>query len=191
MIHKGTQKLDTNRLSLEKFKLEDSKAAFKNWVNDSDVTKYLTWNPHGDLSITNSLINLWINEYKNYDNYNWVIHLKEENEAIGNITVVEIDEENKSCGIGYCISKKYWGKGIMTESLKAVIDYLFEEVDFNKITARHDTRNGASGKVMVKSKMKYVETLKDIEIPNDKGVCDVKIYEISKDEWEKSRNITD
>lgn len=191
MIHKGTQKLDTNRLSLEKFKLEDSKAAFKNWVNDPEVTKYLTWNPHGDLSVTNSLINLWINEYKNRDNYNWAINLKDENEVIGSIAVVEIDEENKSCDIGYCMSKKYWGKGIMTESLKAVIDYLFEEVDFNKITARHDTRNGASGKVMVKSKMKYVETLKDIEIPNDKGVCDVKIYEISKEEWEKARNIID
>ncbi|MBM7834894.1 GNAT family N-acetyltransferase [Clostridium sardiniense] len=191
MIHKGTQRIYTNRLSLEKFKLEDSKAAFKNWVNDPEVTKYLTWNPHGDLSVTNSLINLWINEYKNRDNYNWAINLKDENEVIGSIAVVEIDEENKSCDIGYCMSKKYWGKGIMTESLKAVIDYLFEEVDFNKITARHDTRNGASGKVMAKSGMEYVETLKDIEIPNDKGVCDVKIYEISKEEWEKARNIID
>ncbi|MGG7076593.1 GNAT family N-acetyltransferase [Clostridium sardiniense] len=189
MIHKGTQRIDTNRLLLEKFKLEDSKAAFKNWVNDPEVTKYLTWNPHGDLSVTNSLINLWINEYKNRNNYNWAINLKDENEVIGSIAVVEIDEENKSCDIGYCMSKKYWGKGIMTESLKAVIDYLFEEVDFNKITARHDTRNGASGKVMIKSGMEYVETLKDIEIPNDKGVCDVKIYEISKEEWKKARNI--
>lgn len=191
MIHKGTQRIDTNRLSLEKFKLEDSKAAFRNWVNDPEVTKYLTWNPHGDLSVTNSLINLWINEYKSRDNYNWAINLKDENEVIGSIAVVEIDEENKSCDIGYCMSKKYWGKGIMTESLKAVIDYLFEEVDFNKITARHDTRNGASGKVMVKSGMEYVETLKRIEVPNDKGVCDMKIYEISKDEWKKARNIID
>ncbi|MBY0755345.1 GNAT family N-acetyltransferase [Clostridium sardiniense] len=190
MIHKGTQKLDTNRLSLEQFKLDDAKAAFKNWVNDLEVTKYLTWNPHGDLSVTRSLIEQWVNEYEKYDNYNWAIHLKDENEVIGSIVIVEIDEKNKSCDIGYCMSKKYWGKGIMTESLNAVIDYLFGEVDFNKITARHDTRNIASGKVMIKNGMKYIKTVKGIQKPNDKGVCNVKIYEIYKNEWGKVSNIT-
>lgn len=37
---------------------------------------------------------------------------------IGGISIVKLDEKNYSCEIGYCMSRGYWGKGIMSESLK-------------------------------------------------------------------------
>ncbi|GAA0773821.1 hypothetical protein GCM10008908_22630 [Clostridium subterminale] len=75
--------------------------------------------------------------------------------------------------------------GIITEALKAVINYLFSEVGFNRIVATHDTNNIASGKVMIKSGMKYEGTLRQSEWRDNKGFYDLAVYAILKDEWLK------
>ena len=46
----------TNRFYLRKFNINDADAMFNNWANDPEVTKYLTWNPHGDISVTKKYI---------------------------------------------------------------------------------------------------------------------------------------
>lgn len=183
--HIGTKTINTNRLILRRFKVSDAYDMFKNWANDDVVTKYLTWNPHGDISVTKSLLEEWVKDYNIASTYNWVIQFKNNDEIIGGISVVKINEDDQCFEIGYCMSKDHWSKGIMSESLKAVIDYLFNQVGANKITAKHDIRNIASGKVMLKCGMSYVETLKNVEISNGKGCCDLNVYEIYKKEWEK------
>ena len=50
---------------------------------------------------------------------------------------LRMDEPDLSCEIGYVLGKKYWGRGIMTEALKAVLDFLFyPKQDFKK--SEHD-----------------------------------------------------
>ena len=49
MQHKGTKILETERLLLRRWKESDAEEAFAHWMNDPDVTKYLTWTPHGDI----------------------------------------------------------------------------------------------------------------------------------------------
>ena len=183
LSHKGTEAINTDRLLLRRFELDDANDMFKNWANDSEVTKFLSWKTHSSVEVTKEILANWINEYKNNNIYNWAIELKEIGEVIGNICIVRFDEKNYSCEIGYCISRKYWGKGIMGESLKAVIDYLFSEVGFNRIVAKHDTNNVASGKVMLKSGMKYEETLRQIKMRENKGFYDLAVYSILKNEW--------
>ena len=182
LSHKGTKTIDTDRLMLRRFKPEDACNMFNNWANDSDVTKFLTWKPHGNIEVTKKIINQWIDEYNHNNFYNWAIELKEAGEVIGNISVVNLYENYQSCEIGYCMSKKHWNKGIMTESLKAVIDYLFSEVGFNRIEARHDTDNIASGKVMMKSGMRYEGTLRQVKI-RDKEFYSLAVYAILKNDW--------
>ena len=167
LMHKGTQIINTDRLLLRRFEFDDAYDMFKNWANDSVVTKFLTWKPHNNVDVTKEILEQWINEYEYNNIYDWAIELKEIGEVIGGISLVKLDENYYSCEIGYCMSKRYWGKGIMSESLIAVIDYLFSEVGFNRIAAKHDTNNIASGKVMVKSGMKYEGTLRQVKL----GVC--------------------
>ena len=66
--------------------------------------------------------------------------------------------------IGYCISKKWWNKGITSEALKALIKYFFEEVGVNRVESRHDPSNPNSGKVMMKCGMKYEGTIREADI---------------------------
>ena len=180
LIHKGTQTINTNRLILRKFKTIDAKNMYENWANDCEVTKFLFWTPHTNVDVTTNFIEQWISEYQNNNVYNWVIELKEIKEVIGNISIVNLDQNNYSCEIGYCMSRKYWGNSIMTESLIAIINFLFSEIGFNRIEARHDVNNIASGKVMIKSGMHYEGTLRQCKLRHNKEFYDLAIYSILK-----------
>ena len=92
--------------------------------------------------------------------------MKEIGEPIGGIAAVKLNEEYKSCEIGYCIGSRYWNQGITTEALKAVIDFMINEVGINRVEALHDTNNCASGKVMAKAGMKFEGILREAKVRN-------------------------
>jgi ribosomal-protein-alanine N-acetyltransferase len=82
--------------------------------------------------------------------------------------------------MGYCLAKKYWNLGIMTESLKAAIDYLFSQTYIKRIESWHFIENKASGKVMKKSGMKFKFVKEKVDNDNDGVLRDIAIYEIVK-----------
>ncbi|WP_436513222.1 GNAT family N-acetyltransferase [Clostridium thermobutyricum] len=182
MNNKGTVTLITDRLILRKYSIEDSKDMYKNWGTDKKVTRFLSWENHKNIEETKRILEYWVSRYESDRFYNWIIELKENNEAIGGIEVVELDTVKKACEIGYCLSSKYWNKGIMTEALKRVIEFLFKEVELEEIYAFHDTRNAASGEVMRKSNMTYKGTFRNFIIRNIK-YDNISAYSITKKEW--------
>ena len=184
--HKGTEKLETERLILRKFRMEDYLAMYNNWTCEDIVTKFLTWPTHSNPEVTKSVLTDWINNYSKKDYYNWAIELKSEKTIIGNISVVNYREETMSAILGYCIGSKWWGNGIMPESASAVLKYLFEEVGFNRIAADHDKNNPKSGRVMQKIGMKYEGTLRKAGFCNQ-GIIDEVWYSILKDEWKQRK----
>ncbi|MEG0307248.1 MAG: GNAT family N-acetyltransferase [Clostridium sp.] len=183
LTHKGTEVINTDRLLLRKFELDDACDMFKNWATDSEVRKFLSWKPHESIEVTKGIVEMWVKEYKDDNIYDWAIELKESGEVIGQISVVKLDEKNYSCEMGYNISRNYWNKGITSEALKSVIDYLFSQVGFNRIEARYDTNNGASGKVMIKSGMQHEGTLRKVKLRDNKEFYDLAIYSILKEDW--------
>ena len=63
MTHKGTVPLETKRLILRRFTLDDAEAMFNNWASDPEVTKYLTWPTHTDISVSKTVIESWLHLY--------------------------------------------------------------------------------------------------------------------------------
>lgn len=157
MKHSGTQRLETERLVLRRFMNEDAATMYKNWAADEEVTKYLTWPPHPNQEVSRRVIEDWVKSYDSESYYQWAIVLKEKGEPIGSIAVVHMNEDVSMVQVGYCIGKTWWHNGITSEALKAVMDFLFDIVDVNRIESRHDPRNPNSGKVMKKCGMKYGE----------------------------------
>lgn len=102
-------------------------------------------------------------------------------EPIGDIAVVNMNEETSAVHIGYCIGRAWWHNGITSEALEAVMDYLFDEVNVNRIESRHDPRNPNSGKVMQKCNMKYEGTLRSSDW-NNQGICEACYYALLKSE---------
>ena len=180
--YKGTQVIDTTRLILRKFELTDSIHMFKNWSNDFDVCKYLSWEPHGDISVTQQIIQDWVNSYSDDACYNWAIIYKLSGEAIGSISLIQLDEQNESCEVGYCMSNDFWGLGIMTEALNYVIQYMFDKIGVNRIVAKHDVQNPASGKVMKKCGMKFEGILRQSIKDRGGNFCDYASYSILRND---------
>lgn len=184
----GTKNLETTRLNLRKINISDASDMFNNWACDEDVARYVTWQAHTDINVTKSLIDIWVSKQNNNDNFAWCLELKENKKVIGTIDVVGIDAKIERAEIGYCMSKAYWNKGIMTEALTAVIDFLFSEVDFNRIVAKHHINNPASGKVMMKSGMQFEGVERQGAKDNKGDFCDIAVLAILKSDWLKNNN---
>lgn len=183
LTHKGTQTIETPRLILRRAIREDTDPMFRNWASDPEVTKFLTWPPHANIGVTQTVLECWLAEYEKADYYQWMIVLKEIGEPIGSISVVRQNDAVEEAEIGYCIGSAWWHKGIVSEALAAVIEYLFTEVGMNRIAARHDPNNPHSGGVMRKCGMKYEGTNRACD-RNNQGICDAAQYAILRRDWE-------
>ena len=179
--HKGTVTLETNRLILRKAVHSDAEPMFRNWANDPEVTKYLTWPPHQNVEVTTNVVASWVESYQKEDYYHWMIVLKETGEPIGSLLASCVGRV-PSAHIGYCIGKAWWHQGIMPEALGEVIRFLFDEVGFTRIESMHDPNNPNSGRVMRKCGMKYEGTHRQAD-RNNQGICDVDYYAVLAEEY--------
>lgn len=168
MRHAGTETIETERLVLRRLMPEDAPDMFKNWASDPAVTRWLRWEPHKDVFETYALLTAWAELYKNPDYYQWAIQKKASGEVIGAISLVDdllgeayrdkwsgVDLSDGIWEPGYCLGRAFWGKGYMTEALRAVVDYWFTRTDGSWLTCCHAKGNPASGAVMKKAGFVY------------------------------------
>lgn len=155
---KGTQVLETRRLMLRPWRESDAEMAFANWMADPEVTKFLTWTPHGDIGLTRALLRAREEECRRPDVYHWAIVWKDGDILIGDIEAGTIDAYQQTGNLGYCLSKAWWGQGIMTEALTEVLRYCFEEVGVTRIEGSHAAENIGSRRVMEKCGLQYEGT---------------------------------
>lgn len=175
MKHTGTKVLETARLILRPFTIDDAEAMFEAWASDDEVTKYLTWPSHKSVDGTRAYLNYCAQQYARQDYYQWGIELKERHELIGAISVVGFMEEIESAELGWALGKRYWGNGYMPEAAARVLDLLFDEVGVNSVCAGHDTSNPKSGRVMQKIGMKFEGVLRQSG-RNNQGIVDCARY---------------
>jgi ribosomal-protein-alanine N-acetyltransferase len=185
LTHKGTQIIKIDNIVLRPFTMDDAEAMFKNWANDARVTQYLTWEPHKDLEVTKAILSQWVEQYPSADYYQWAIDIN--SEAIGSMSVINISDIHSRGAIGYCLGYEFWNKGIMTKTLKSVIDFMFAEVGINKLYAFHDIRNLASGRVLEKCGMVEEGILREEIRYSDGSYGDVRNLSILRKEWETAR----
>lgn len=181
MKHIGTKELETSRLILRRFTMLDAEPMYRNWASDPEVTKFLTWPSHSSVAISRMVLADWVAGYEKDDFYQWAIVLKETGEPIGSISAVSLNDKAELAHIGYCIGKQWWHRGYMSEALKAVMDFFFDQVGMRRIETRHDPRNPHSGGVMRKCGMTYEGTLRQSDW-NNQGICDACWYGILAEE---------
>lgn len=186
MTHQGTKVLETARLLLRPFRAEDAEAMFRNWASDGEVSRYLTWPPHASPELTRSLTARWEEESRDPAVYQWAVVSKALGEPIGSLSVVHTDPATESMELGYCIGRAWWGQGLMTEAVRAVVAFLFTEVGARRVCARHDVENPASGAVMRRVGMTKEGVLRQSG-RNNRGVVDMAVYSILRDEWTPGR----
>lgn len=144
--------IETERLLLRAFNQSDLDD-FYEYASVEGVGEMAGWKHHESKDKTQEILNNFINEDKTF-----AIVLKSNNKVIGSLGVEEYGMEQtlseffeyKGREIGYVLSKEYWGKGIMPEAVKAVINYLFNEFDLDFLTCGYYDFNTQSKRVQEK-----------------------------------------
>ena len=185
MEHRGTVPIDTKRLLLRRFTANDIQHAFDNWTSDSRVTEFLRWPTHRDITVTETVLKSWIENYKDKTFYQWGIVLKEIDEPIGTISVVDMDEKTSKVHIGYCIGSKWWNKGYTSEAFSEIIPFFFHKVKAKRIESQHDPENPNSGKVMEKCGLSFEGVLRKADWSN-RGIVDSAMYSLLAEDYDKA-----
>ena len=187
MEHKGTVKIETERLVLRRCVEEDAEVMFANWASDPEVTKFLRWPAHGSVEVSKRVVGDWVSHYGEEDFYQWAIVPKELGEPIGSISVVEQNEKAGKVHIGYCIGRKWWRQGYTSEALRGLLPFFFREVKAGRVEAQHDPENPGSGKVMEACGLRYEGTLRRADWSN-RGIVDACMYGLLAEEFEAGRD---
>ena len=182
MNHLGTKTLTTARLTLRPFSFADAPAMFANWASDPEVTRYLTWPTHTDVSVSQAVLADWVPRYADLTWYQWAIVPQDMGEPIGSIAIVRMDEDVQSVHVGYCIGRRWWRKGYTSEALAELMRFFFEEAGALRVDSRHDPRNPGSGAVMLRCGMTLEGTMRQAD-RNNQGICDYMEYGILRDEY--------
>lgn len=179
MTHKGTVKLETKRLILRRFTIDDAEDVFQRWSGSAENSRFVMRSPHLSVTETKEMLQEYIRNYDKPDFYMWGIVF--EGNLIGYICGNEMNEEIKSICVGYCITKSCWNKGITTEATKVVIDFFFS-IGFNRIFSYHNPLNPASGKVMQKCGMRFEGRIRGGSMLAGK-ICDCLQYAILVEDY--------
>ena len=89
--------------------------------------------------------------------------------------------------IGYYLAKEYWGCGIMTKAVTAIVEYGFEHLKLNRIEARSISRNYGSTRVLEKVGFSKEGTLRQHTFRAGE-FFDVEVFSFLNADWQQLRN---
>ncbi|MCC9071061.1 GNAT family N-acetyltransferase [Flavobacterium sp. F-65] len=151
-------KLTTERLVLRKIENQDFERIHKLHSNPI-VNAFVGRDNSSNLEKAKAYIIRINNLVANNECIYWVITTKENNNLIGSICLWNFDLENKIAEIGYEMLAEYQGKGYMSEALKEVIKYAFEEINSSIIAAYPSSDNINSVSILKKLNFEYEDRL--------------------------------
>lgn len=174
--------INTTRLLLRPIQMDDAASIFQ-YRSNAQVNQYQGWIPKTICDVhdfINKKVSPEINQPDTW--FQFVILKKDDNELIGDIGVHFLDSDNSQVELGCTLNLKYHGKGFAFEAIKAMINYLFDELGKRRIIASIDSRNHPSIRLIERLGFRKKAHIK--ESPTQNNACaDDLIYAILKDEW--------
>jgi len=174
-------KLTTQRLVLRGPMEKDMQPMF-DIHTDPDVMRYYGVKPYDTLDKSKKHLDWLTKLHREEIGLRWIITLKDRDTCIGDVGFYDWEKKHSRAEIGYILGKQYWGKGIMTEAIKAALDYGFNEMNLNRIQALIDPRNNASKRVAEKHGFQYEGTFRDYEYEYGDFI-DLNMYSVLKREY--------
>ena len=142
-----------------------------------EVSRFVLWDAHRSIADSRSMVRGALRAYRTGEPASLAIELRETGRVVGTIGFVWIDDEHNCAEIGYSLAQEYWGRGLMTEALRAMLEFAFVRLHLNRVEAMFDVRNRASGRVMEKCGMRREGLLRQ-KLYNKGEYVDVEIWAI-------------
>lgn len=132
------------RLQLRPPVLNDAGALFQRVARDPEVTRYLLWAPHPDVAATRRVITEKINV--DGGGRTWVIELRHSGDVVGLVNCRR--PVPHSVEIGYCLARRWWGKGLMSEVLDLLLSVLRADPLVYRVWATCSVDNERSARLL-------------------------------------------
>ncbi|WP_250278255.1 GNAT family N-acetyltransferase [[Clostridium] colinum] len=168
--------LETDRLFLRTFTENDLDDFFE-YAKTEEIGLNAGWIPHTSKEDSKIILNMFIK-----DKNTFAIVYKKNNKVIGSISLSKDKLRsgvNSKC-LGYVLSKDYWGKGIMTEAVKKIVQYCFVTLDLDILSVSHFKDNIASKRVIEKNGFIYEGTIRKSFLLYNGTLKDKCLYSLSK-----------
>ena len=138
--------LETSRLVLRKPRREDAPLIFESYARDPEVTRYLLWQPHTDVSESYAAIDRFLAAWEARTEFVWLIFLQDQ--LVGSIAA---RKEENALNLGYLLARPFWGRGYMPEVIRAVEEWAFTNPAIFEVWAECDLENRASARTLEKA----------------------------------------
>lgn len=176
--------LSTERLTLRWLTADDAQALF-DIFSDAAVTRYWSSGPWTDMAQARSAIDDIVAHYDAGSSLRLAIVLSATGEMIGSMNLYDFKHGNRRCDIGYALAAAHWGKGYLTEAMRATLDYAFDTLELNRIEADIDPRNDASARLLEKMLFQREGYMRERWIVQGE-VCDTAFYGLLRRDWKSN-----
>jgi RimJ/RimL family protein N-acetyltransferase len=175
--------LETARLTLRPF-VEADLEAIHAMRSDPDVVRYLYGEVQSRDETRKSLAQkiaapAWVQQG------DWMSVAAVERESgliVGDMALHWVSERDKTAEIGFVIDPRHQGNGFATEGARALIEWVFGEVDFHRVIGRTEARNAASARVLQKLGMRLEAQFVENEWVKGEWQSEL-VYAVLEREW--------
>jgi RimJ/RimL family protein N-acetyltransferase len=142
--------IDTERLLLRQFMLEDAEDVFR-IHSDPEVLRYTGDTAPADVEETRLMLaERPMADYERYGFGRWACILKATGELIGGAGLKYLPEMSE-VDLGYRLRRDCWGQGLATEAAWACVEYGFISLRLPQIIGLVESANAASIRVLEKT----------------------------------------
>lgn len=176
--------IQTDRLTLRPLTDGDVEDLWP-WVSDPDFPRHMTWNAHVDRAQTRAFIAAGRDQLANGAGITWGI--EHEGRASGCIGLHDIRWQMLAwrldrAELGYWLARPLWGRGLMAEAARAVVQFGFDRVGLHKVTVNCLAVNDASRRVIENVGFRYVGRREE-DVWRDDQWHGRLFYELTVSEW--------
>ena len=145
-------------IDLKTLSCKDASKAYLDWLNDSSINAFLEVRRNPPKSIED--LNIFINNCIESENDLLIGIFTKENKHIGNIKIL-FNWENLRCEVGIIVGdRNFWGKGIATEGIRLVTNYLIKETNIKKLLQVYTSKILAHKKLLKRQDLSLKASLK-------------------------------
>lgn len=173
--------LATKRLLLRQIQPTDAEAFFA-ILSDEEAMQFYGHEPHSSLDDTRELIRRIQAGYTRRESIRWGITLKGEDRVIGSCSFHYFDEGFRCVETGYELHRAFWGRGMMTEAMSAILTYGFTDLGLHRVEAVIDIVNERSKGLLLKLGFTYEGNLRQRYFFRDRFE-DEHYFGLLKDDW--------
>ena len=156
IVPHGTAELWTEHLVLRRYRHEDAEQLYEYFGTDRAMWQYSGWNPYATPEMAQETVRRFIESYDDDHSYSWV--MDDDYVVVG--TIGAYDYENDQIEVGFSVKGKCQGRGLATEALTAVLEYLTVNEGISCVTAWCAAENIGSRRVLEQSGKQFVQTEK-------------------------------